>query len=205
MTPPPRPTAPRPRSSPCRPPPPTAPSATTPPAPPHEDVDRLPLADIKQDACLRALVALRRAGKPVGPDPAAAFDAEPRLVALAYKHAHQDALRHHLGRGRHETRRAARWRQLVSLDRGLVDIADPRQQEALDRVLRQVAAVARLAAYWSGGLPGVSLGRSRRLLRALRLAQRLKDDGTVVVPPHVREQLRLLRQATALTLTSRLL
>ena len=176
-----------------------------PPGPPYEDVARLPLQDIKQDACLRALVALQRAGKPVGPDPVAAFDAEPRLVALAYRRAYQDALRHHLGRGRNESRRAARWRQLVSLDHGLAEIADPRQQEALDRVLRQVAAVAHIAAYWSTGLPGVSLGRTRRLLRALRLAQRLKDDGTVVVPPHLQEQLRRLRQATGLVLSSRLL
>ena len=176
-----------------------------PSGPPLEDVDRLPLRDVKQDACLRALVALRRAGKPVGPDPVAAFDAEPRLVALAYNSAYRDALRFHLGRGRHETRRAARWRQLVSLDRGLVDVADPRQQEALDHVIRQVTAVARIAAYWSGGLPGVSLGRTRRLLRALRLAQRLKDDGTFVVPPRVRDQLRRLRHATGLALATRLL
>ncbi|MDP9363649.1 MAG: hypothetical protein M3Q10_05390 [Chloroflexota bacterium] len=176
-----------------------------PPGPPYEDVTRLPLQDIKQDACLRALVALRRAGKPVGPDPIAAFDAEPRLVALAYRRAYQDALRHHLGRGRNPSRRAARWQRLVSLDRGLLEVADPRQQEALDRVLRQIAAVARIAAYWNTGLPGVSVARSRRLLRALRLAQRLKEDGTLVVPPHLREQLRRLREATGLLLSSRLL
>jgi len=176
-----------------------------PAGPPYEDISRLPLADIKQDACLRALVALRRASKPVGPDPVAAFDAEPRLVALAYRRAYQDALRHHLGRGRNPGRRAARWHRLVSLDRGLLEIADPGQGEALDRVLRQVAAVARLAAYWNAGLPGVSVARSRRLLRALRLAQRLKDDGTLVVPPHLQEQLRRLRQATGLLLSSRLL
>ena len=110
-----------------------------PPDPPLEDVGRLPLRDVKQDACLRALVALRRAGKPVGPDPVAAFDAEPALVMHAYRLAYRDALRHHLGRGRDP--RGARWRRLVSLDHGLDDVADPRQQEALDRVLEEVAAI----------------------------------------------------------------
>ena len=98
-----------------------------PPGPPFEDLSRLPWQDVKQDACLRALVALQRAGKPVGPDPVAAFDAEPRLVALAYKRASRDARRLPLGRGRHESRRAARWCRLVSLDRGGAAVADPRQ------------------------------------------------------------------------------
>lgn len=141
-----------------------------PPGPPYVDVDRLPLADIKQDA---------------------------------YRRAYQDALRHHLGRGRNPGRRAARWQRLVSLENGLRDIAAPRQQEAFDRVPHQVAAVACLAASWSTGLPGVSLGRTRRLLRALRLAQRLKADGTLVVPPHLRERISRLRRTTGLPLTTR--
>ena len=193
-------------------PPPTPPSATRslghflchhPPDPPLEDVDRLPLRDIKQDACLRAIVALRRAGKPVGPDPVAAFDAEPRLVMLAYRRAYHDALRHHLGRGRDQ--RAARWRRLVSLDHGLADLADPRQQEAFDQVLTDIVALGRLLALWHATLPGATPAQTRRILRLMRQAQRLKAEGTTVVPDHLRQQLRLLRQATGLALATRLL
>ena len=175
------------------------------PDPPLEDIDCLPLRDIKQDACLRAIVALRRAGKPVGPDPVAAFDAEPRLVALAYRRAYQDALRHHLGRGRHETRRAARWRRLVSLDHGLMEIADPRQQEALDRVLEEVAAIGQLMALWHTGYRRLTPAQMRRVLRLLRLAQRLKEEGTATVPNDLRLQLARLRRSTGLALSTRLL
>ena len=174
-----------------------------PPDPPLEDIDRLPLRDVKQDACLRALVALRRAGKPVGPDPVAAFDAEPRLVLRAYQLAYRDALRFHLGRGRDP--RGARWRRLVSLDHGLDDVADPRQQEALDRVLAEVAALGRLMALWHTGYRRLTPAQMRRVLRLLRLAQRLKEEGTATVPNHVHERLRLLRRATGLALTTRLL
>lgn len=173
--------------------------------PPVEDTDRLPWQDIKQDACLRALVALQRAGKPTGPDPVAAFDAEPRLVRAAYQRARRDALRRHLGRNTPPDRHAARWQRLVSLDRGLDEIADPRQAEALDRVLAAMAATARLLAARHGGLAGLPPARTRRLLRVLQDAQRLKEEGTTVVPPHLRQRLRLLRRATGLPLTTRLL
>lgn len=54
------------------------------PGPPHVDIDKLLWPDIKQDAWLRAIVALQRAGKPVGPNPVTAFNAEPQLAQTAY-------------------------------------------------------------------------------------------------------------------------
>src|SRR5918994_3484018 len=75
---------------------------------PFEDIDQVSVADLKPDGCLRAIVALRRAGKPVGPDPVAAFDAEERLVRRAYQFAARDALRQQLGCGVIRDRRIAR-------------------------------------------------------------------------------------------------
>lgn len=170
-----------------------------------EDTERLPLRDIKQDACLRALVALSRAGKPIGPDPIAAFDAEPRLVRAAYSRAYRDALRFHIGRGTGPDRRAARWRRLVSLDQILTEIADPRQGEALDDVVRIVTATARLVALDRNGLPNASPALTRRLIRLLRHTQRLKDEGTTAVPGPLREQLRLIRRQLDLPISTRVL
>ena len=174
-----------------------------PAAPPVEDIDTLPIRDIKQDACLRAVLALRRAGKPTGPDPVAAFDAEPKLVMAAYQRAYRDAVRLHLGRT--PDRHAARWQRLVSIDRGLLVLADPAQADALDRVVRDIAALAAIVAIRRAGLPGATVAQTRRLLRLLRHAQRLKDEGTTLVPGHLREQLRLLRRVTNLPLSTRLL
>jgi hypothetical protein len=121
----------------------------------------------------------------------------------AYQRAYRDALRLHLGRT--PDRHAARWQRLVSLDRCLIVLADPAQADALDRVVRDVAALAALVAIRRAGLSGATVAQTRRLLRLLRHAQRLKDEGTTLVPGHLREQLRLLRRATDLPLTTRLL
>lgn len=166
-----------------------------------EDIDRLPWQDIKQDACLRAIVALKRAGKPIGPDPVAAFDAEPRLVMAAYQRARRDALRYHLGRGHDPT--GARWRRLVSLDHGLLEVADPAQEEALDNVIRDTVASVRLLTLWKWGWPGVSPKTMRRLIRVLRRIQRRKDEGLTVVPPRTRQQLTALRRLTELRISTR--
>ncbi|MBA2278215.1 MAG: hypothetical protein H0W06_10680 [Chloroflexia bacterium] len=170
---------------------------------PYEDIDQVSLPDLKQDACLRAIIALKRAGKPIGPDPVAAFDAEPRLVMRAYTFAYRDALRLQLGRGRIAGRRLARWQRRLSLDHVLAELADPRQQEALDTIIDLVTADTRLAILQGMGLPGLSFKRSLRLIRLLRHHQRLKDEGTTVVPPHLRERLRLLRAATGLPISTR--
>lgn len=170
---------------------------------PYIDIDRLPWDDIRQDACLRAIVALERAGKPIGPDPVAAFDAEPRLVVRAYRFARRDALRYHLGRGKHLGRNAERWRRLVSLDRGFADVADPAQGEALDAIVERVSAAANLVLVQQRRWGGVSQKRMRRLLAALRRLQRLKESGTVVVSPHLREQISAARRDSGLPIDLR--
>lgn len=170
------------------------------PEPPIEDITRLPWQDIKQDACLRAIVALKRAGKPIGPDPIAAFNAEPRLVITAYQRARRDALRYHLGRGHDST--GARWRRLVSLDQGLIEIADPAQGEAMEDVFNQIVAYAHVVRLWRTGWGGIKPATMRKLIRALIKVQRLRAEGITTVPPHIRQQLHDLRRFTKLPIST---
>ncbi len=176
-----------------------------PPGPPYEDIDRISVADLKQDACLRALIALHRVGKPLGPadDPVAAFDAEPKLVMRAYQFACRDALRLQLGRGRIKDRRLARWQRRLSLDHGLAEVADPAAQDLLDAVIERVTAGARLVLLWQHGQGGLTAKQAQRLLRLLRQLQRRKAEGQTVVPGHLRERLRLLRAGTDLLISTR--
>src|SRR5215203_1194561 len=136
---------------------------------PYEDIDTISLPDLKQDACLRALITLHRAGKPLTPtdDPITAFDADEGLVRRAYTFALRDALRQQLGRGVIRGRRLARWQRRLSLDHGFEEVADPWQQEALDAVVEEMVTIARIGLLWSGGLAGVSANRTRRLIRLL--------------------------------------
>ena len=60
-------------------------------------------------------------------------------------------------------------------------------------------------ALWHTGYRKLTPAQMRRVLRLLRLAQRLKDDGTATIPDHIHQQLRRLRQATGLALSTRLL
>jgi len=121
--------------------------------PPSEDIDRPALADIKQDAALRAVVGLRRLGKPVTADAVASFDAEPRLVALTYRWTRHDALRRHLGRG--SQGRPAMVRELVD------DLQDLAQAEAIELVESDHAEeLRRLSAR---GIDGLTLDRGRHL------------------------------------------
>ncbi len=174
-----------------------------PPRVPYEDIDQVSADDLKQEACLRAIIALQRAGKPVGPDPVAAFDAEPRLVQRAYNFAYRDALRLQLGRGRIAGRRLARWQRRLSLDDEFAAMADPRQQEAIEAIVDVVTAETRLAMLQGMGLPGISVKRTLRLIRLLRELQRLKTEGTEVVPNKLLLRLHRLRQATGLPISIR--
>lgn len=166
--------------------------------PPLIDVDELSIEDIKQDACLRAIIALRRAGKPVGPDPIAAFDAEPRLVQRCWNLAYRDAVRVHLGRHSVPDRRVPRWQRQLSLDWGFEEIADAAQGEALERVIDDTVAIVRLNLLKSKGLPAVPQKMMVRLIRQLERLQRLREEGLTVVPPYVRMSLHRIRQSTKL-------
>jgi hypothetical protein len=169
--------------------------------PPVVDIDRLPWQDIKQDACLRAIVALKRAGKPIGPDPIAAFDAEPRIVMTAYRRAYYDALRQHLGRGKDA--HGARWSRLVSLDHGFEEIADPTHEEAFDAILRRVSAATRLLVMIQRGHGGVSKEQLRKILLLLRRVQRLRESDTFIVPGRLRAAVSRLRTETRLPIDIR--
>ena len=175
-----------------------------PPGDPYEDIDRVSVADLKQDACLRALIALHRAGKPLGPtdDPVEAFDAEPKLVMRAYQFACRDALRLQLGRGVIQGRRLARWQRRLSLDHGFEEVADPRQQEAFDAVIERVTATTRLLLLWNEGFGGLSTTRARRLLTLLRKVQRHKAEGMTVLPNDLNLRLHRLRRTTGLPLST---
>lgn len=162
-----------------------------PTTPPYIDIDTLSLQDIKQDAALRAVIALRRAGKPVGPNTLAAFEAEPRLVMHCYKRAHADTLRAHLGR--HSATKPVRFQRLLSYRHGFWHIADPEQGEAFEKVLDDIVACTRLLEIVTRGFQDVSPKRARRLVATLRRIQRLKDNGLTVVPPHLRQRVRRMR------------
>jgi hypothetical protein len=172
---------------------------------PYEDIDTISLPDLKQDACLRALIALHRAGKPLTPtdDPITAFDADEGLVRRAYTFALRDALRQQLGRGVIRGRRLARWQRRLSLDHGFEEVADPAQQEALDIIVEQVTATTRLLLLWNEGFGGLSTTRARKLLRLLRQLQRRKAEGSTVVSNDLRLRLKRLRRGTGLPLSTR--
>ena len=169
-----------------------------PAAPPFEDVDQPSLPDIRQEAALRLVIAFRRLGKEIGPDPVAAFDAEPRLASLAYRWAYQDALRRHRGRGR-----SARPARLGWDDPALADFADLVQEDALDRAESDPAADLRRL--WREGALGLPRAPLRRAILLLLLSQHLKDRSAGPVPGLLRESLRRLRRQTGLPLDTSLL
>lgn len=83
---------------------------------------------------------------------------------------------------------------------GLVSAEDLKR---LDRLDREGAKRSRVIDEARAAFGDVSPDKTDR--RVLRHAQRLKGEGTTVVPPHLRQQLRLLRRATGLPLSTRLL
>jgi len=190
-----------------------------PATPPHDDVDDLSLPDLKQDAALRALLALRALGKPITDDAVATFDAEPRLIALAYRWAYHDAVRKHLGRGTRRLvstdphRRQPPGRRPLSLDALLAAAAradaedidpDPADLRQLNRLLFvEVDAATELFRLWTDGIDGLTLTQTQRLIGLLILVERLKRGGTNRVPDDIRQRLRLLRRRTGLPLTTK--
>jgi len=181
-----------------------------PTTPPYEDIDDLPLLDVKQDAALRALIALRELGKTVATDPVAAFDAEPRIAELAYRWAYTDAIRKHLGRGTRPVGKIPTRPRRLSLDTLLAawlsdaliaTVPEPSDPDQLDR-LEAVEAdpAADLCDLWNDGIPGLELKQIRRAIALMGAIQHLKDQGATGLPDPARQRLRRLRKATRLPL-----
>ena len=167
--------------------------------PPVEDIDRPSLLDIKQDAALGAWLSLRRLGKDTGPDPVAAFDAEPRLAWLAYRWAYQEAQRRRRGYGQRPRPVFAR----LWLDTPRDDPLDPAQEATLDALVDDHAA--EIMHLWHDGIPGLTRDQTRRVLRLMRLVQVLKAHGVARVPDPIRKRLWKLRRETGLPLDTSLL
>lgn len=162
---------------------------------PVEDIDRPSPLDVKQQAALRAVIALRKLGKEVSDDAIVAFDAEPKLVALAYRWAARDALKRHLGRGKDPRPALERDRNEVIPDRG--------QEEALAAV--EDDAAAELQRLYDCGIEGLTLDQTRRVLALMRHIQELKDGGATQLPVALRQRLSRLRRETRLPLDITLL
>lgn len=160
-----------------------------PSAPPFEDIDQLPILDIKQDAALRAILALRQLGKPVTDDAVATFDAEPTLVLRAYRFAYLDALKTLRARGQHPRASA----QFL-----LAAVPDPAQHAQLAALEDDHPTELRRLRHH--GIPGLTRQQTRRVIHAMLAAQRAKDRGGV--PHALRQRLHRLRQETGLPLTT---
>jgi len=190
-----------------------------PTTPPYEDVDQLPFDDIRQDAALRAWLALVKLGKDIPGDPVAAFDAEPYLAARAYRWAYNDALKHRLGRTPRPPRRPrdpATTPSRATLARPLAAILLSNLAAHRLATLRDAAQEAALAAIeddapgevdrlWQEGIPGLTLTQSRRVISLMSRIQQMKEEGTTHVPANLRQQLRVLRKRTGLSLSTDLL
>lgn len=163
--------------------------------PPVENVDRPAPADVKQDAALRAVVGLRRLGKAVTADAAASFDAEPGMVALAYRWARQDAVRRHFGRSAQTCLRPIYERD--------TDVSDDRQEDAIEAVETDHAAEVRRLL--QQGIPGLSLHQTARVFAVMWEVQELKDRGVPSTPDALRKTVSRLRQETRLPLVTSLL
>jgi hypothetical protein len=166
-----------------------------PTAPPFEDVDRPSPLDVKQEAALRAVIALRKLGKEIADDAVAAFDAEPKLVALTYRWATRDAHKRQLGRGREPRPQMAReWDEAIH---------DPLQEASLEAIEDDFAGEVRRL--HDAGIAGLSLEQTRRLLGLMRHIQEAKDHGTIRLPSALRQWLCRLRRETRLPLDITLL
>lgn len=163
-----------------------------PPGPPIENVDWPSSLDIRQDAALRALIALRKLGKEVSVDAVASFDAEPKLVAMIYRWARQDALKRQAGRGASD--RPTIVRELSEA------IPDPRSEIAIDAADEWAASDL-----CEQRIPGLTYAQSTRVLVTMREIQESKDAGISPIPAILRSRACRLRRETRLPLDTRLL
>lgn len=172
---------------------------------PFENVDVPSSRDIRQDAALRAVLGLRKLGKSVSHDAVAAFDAEPKIAAQAYRWARNDALRKHLGRGKQP--RPGVQRRIPGDDGATGDIAeriaDPAQRTTLEAVEDDYSG--KLRRLWDTGIEGLTLSQSRQAIWLMWQIQRIKDRGAGRVPDKLRQQVSRLRRETGLSLNTKLL
>jgi hypothetical protein len=160
-----------------------------------EYADRPSPLDIRQDAALRAVVALRKLGKEADLDAIACFDADPKLVATCYQWAKYDALKRQLGRG-------AGGRPTATHD-GLDTLHDPRQEAILDEIDADAAAEIRRLS--EEGIPGLTLDQTHRVLTVMRQVQDLKASERTPLPAALRQTICRLRRETRLPLDTSLL
>ena len=183
-----------------------------PTTPPYDNLDHVPLADVKQEAALNALVAFRRLGLPVTDDAVASFDAQPRLAALAYRRALIDSIRRHRGRGTLDPR-APRRRDLTAARLSLDVLIARANRLGLDPTgllfdtisqcdLEAVEddSAAHLWRLWHEGIAGITVDQTRRAIALLLQAQRAKTPAGAPLSDAVRQRLRHLRRTTGLPL-----
>ena len=141
------------------------------------------------------MIALRKLGKEIADDAVAAFDAEPKLVALAYRWAACDALKQHLGHGQQPRPRMVRDRCELH--------QDPTQEADLEAVEQNISGELRRLG--EEGIPDLSLEQTHRVIEVMRLVQELKERGETRPSPAIRQRLSRLRKETHLPLDTRLL
>ena len=184
--------------------------------PPVDDVDRLSLDDIRQEAALRLVQVFQREGKSFGQDVARAFDDEAGLAMQAYQWAYRDALRRKLGRATSadamRPRPATVSLSRPSLGSGGSDgigltlaevLEDPGQHDQLAGIDRD--SVGELHRLWDTGIEGLSIAQTRRVLTLMWQTQDLKERGVKRVPDVLRQQIHRLRRETGLPLQTALL
>jgi hypothetical protein len=164
-----------------------------PSAPPVERVEFTSPADIKQEAALRAVVALRKHRKAIAEDAVASFDAEPALVMMVYRWVRQDAIKRQLGRG--ATAHPTVVREVSDA------LPDPGQQA----VLAEIEAADELRCLAARGIPGLSRSQATRVLELMRQVQAIKEADAGPIPAVLRQQVARLRRETHLPLDTRLL
>lgn|GEM_PF-2526039 len=162
--------------------------------PPIENVDWPSSLDIKQDAALRAVIGLRRLGKRVTMDAVASFDAEPKLVAMTYRWARQDAIRRQLGRAQTHP---------VTVREMSETLVDASQEALCEEIESDFAGELRRLS--EQGIDGLTRAQTVRVLMTMRQIQALKEAGTSPLPVALRKQVSRLRQETRLPLDVRLL
>lgn len=165
------------------------------PSPFHEDVDHVSVNDVKQEAALRAMQALKKHGDDVSIDIAASFDRNPGIVMQAYHWAYRDALRKKLGRSP-RTRAGVVGEGLIQLDH----LPDNRERAEDGLTVLDQYPESDLGRMYRCGLHGLSIEKTRHVIGTMADIQRLKSEDHGRVPDAIRQRVRRLRVETGLAL-----